>query len=81
MSSLGTEGGLICDFQSGDTSLRVLEKRNLQLPRGKIRALRAAGLVVQRRRSDYAGPAGRVIGCLVLVAAAQGCAHVREFAS
>jgi hypothetical protein len=38
-------------------------------------------LVVQRRRSDYAVPAGRVIPCLVLVAAAQGCAHVREFAS
>jgi hypothetical protein len=46
-----------------------------------LRELRAAGLVVQRRRSDYAVPAGRVIPCLVLVAAAQGCAHVWEFAS
>jgi hypothetical protein len=46
-----------------------------------LRERRAAGLVVQRRRSGYAVPAGRAIPCLVLVAAAQGCAHVREFAS
>jgi hypothetical protein len=50
-------------------------------PYRHLRELRSAGLVVQRRRSGYAVPAGRAIPCLVLVAAAQGCAHVREFAS
>jgi hypothetical protein len=46
-----------------------------------LRELQAAGLVVQRRRNDYAVPADRVIPCLVLVAAAQTCAHVGEIAS
>ncbi len=46
-----------------------------------LRELQAAGLVVQRRRNDYAVPADRVIPCLVLVAAAQSCAHVGEMAS
>lgn len=46
-----------------------------------LRELQAAGLVVQRRRNDYAVPADRVIACLVLVAAAQSCAHVGEIAS
>jgi len=41
----------------------------------------AAGLAVQRRCNGYAVPAGWVIPCVVLVAAAQGCANVREFAS
>jgi DNA-binding transcriptional ArsR family regulator len=41
-----------------------------------LRELQAAGLVVQRRRNDYAVPADRVILCLVLVAAAKSCAHV-----
>lgn len=40
-----------------------------------LRELQAAGLVVQRRRNDYAVPADRVILCLVLVAAAKSCAH------
>jgi len=40
-----------------------------------------AGLVVQRWRNGYAVPAGRVIPRVVLVAAAQGRANVREFAS
>jgi len=46
-----------------------------------LRELQAAGLVIQRRRNDYAVPADRVIPCLVLVAAAQSCAHVGEIAS
>jgi DNA-binding transcriptional ArsR family regulator len=46
-----------------------------------LRELQAAGLVTQRRRNDYAVPADRVIPCLVLVAAAQTCAHVGEIAS
>lgn len=46
-----------------------------------LRELQAAGLVVQRRRNDYAVPADRVILCLVLVAAAQSCAHVGEVAT
>ena len=41
----------------------------------------AAGLAVQRWPNGYAVPAGWVIPCVVLVAAAQGCANVREFAS
>jgi DNA-binding transcriptional ArsR family regulator len=46
-----------------------------------LRELQAAGLVVQRRRNDYAIPADRVILCLVLVAAAKSCAHVEAVAS
>jgi DNA-binding transcriptional ArsR family regulator len=46
-----------------------------------LRELQAAGLVQQRRRNDYAVPADRVILCLILVAAAKSCAHVREAAS
>jgi DNA-binding transcriptional ArsR family regulator len=46
-----------------------------------LRELQAAGLVRQRRRNDYAVPADRVILCLILVAAAKSCAHVREAAS
>jgi hypothetical protein len=46
-----------------------------------LRELQAAGLVVQRRRNDYAVPADRIIPCLVLVAAAQSCAHIGEIAS
>jgi len=46
-----------------------------------LRELQAAGLVVQRRRNDYTVPADRVVPCLVLVAAAQTCAHVGEIAS
>jgi DNA-binding transcriptional ArsR family regulator len=46
-----------------------------------LRELQAAGLVIQRRRNDYAVPADRVILCLVLVAAAKSCAHVREATS
>jgi DNA-binding transcriptional ArsR family regulator len=41
-----------------------------------LRELQAAGLVVQRRRNDYAVPTDRVVPCLVLVAAAKTCAHV-----
>ncbi len=41
----------------------------------------AAGLAVQRRCNGYAVAAGWVIPRVVLVAAAQGCANVREFAS
>ena len=40
-----------------------------------LRERQAAGLVVQRRRNGYAVPAGWVIACVVLVAAAQGCAN------
>jgi hypothetical protein len=46
-----------------------------------LRELQAAGLVVQRRRNDYAVPSDRIIPCLVLVAAAQSCAHIGEIAS
>lgn len=46
-----------------------------------LRELQAAGLVQQRRRNDYAVPADRVILCLIMVAAAKSCAHVREAAS
>jgi DNA-binding transcriptional ArsR family regulator len=46
-----------------------------------LRELQVAGLVIQRRRNDYAVPADRVILCLVLVAAAKSCAHVREATS
>jgi len=41
----------------------------------------AAGLAVQRWCNGYAVPAGWVIPRVVLVAAAQGCANFREFAS
>jgi len=41
VSSLGTEGGLICDFQFGDVSVGALEVRNVHLLRGKIRAVQA----------------------------------------
>lgn len=37
-----------------------------------LRELRAAGLVVSRRRNDYAIPADRVVAVLVIVAAALG---------
>ena len=47
----------------------------------RLRERQAAGLVVQLRRNGYAVPAGWVIRCVVLVAAAQGCANVREIAS
>ena len=40
-----------------------------------LRERQAAGLVVQRRRNGYAVPAGWVIACVVLVAAAPGCAN------
>lgn len=46
-----------------------------------LRELQAAGLVVQRRRNDYAVPADRVILCLVLVAAAKSCVHTEAVAS
>ena len=46
-----------------------------------LRERQAGGLVVPGRRSGYAVPAGRVITCLVLVAAAHKCANVRGFAS
>jgi len=46
-----------------------------------LRELQAAGLVVQRRRNDYAVPAVRVVPCLVLIAVAQSCAHIGEIAS
>ena len=46
-----------------------------------LRELQAAGLVVQRRRNDYAVPAERVIPCLILVAAAKSCARATELAS
>jgi uncharacterized protein YjbI with pentapeptide repeats len=52
LSSLGTEGGLICDFQFGDTSLRTLEVRNVQLLHGKIRALRAERATITAVRID-----------------------------
>jgi uncharacterized protein YjbI with pentapeptide repeats len=39
VSSLGTEGSQICDFQFGDVSVRTLEVRNLRLLSGKIRAV------------------------------------------
>ncbi len=41
-----------------------------------LRELQAAGLVVQRRRNDYAVATDRVILCLVLVAAAKSCARL-----
>ena len=52
MSSLGTEGGLVCDFQFGEASLRALEVRNVQLLRGKIRALRAGRASMTAVRID-----------------------------
>jgi len=65
------------------TTYELAQSRAWVLPASSaiICELQAAGLVVQRRRSDYAMPAGQVIPCLVLEAAAQECAHVREFAS
>ena len=52
VSSLGTEGGLICDFHFGHTSLRTLEVRNVQLLHGKIRALRAERATITAVRID-----------------------------
>lgn len=46
-----------------------------------LRELQGAGLVVQRRRNDYAVPTDRVVLCLVLVAAAMSCARVEAVAS
>jgi uncharacterized protein YjbI with pentapeptide repeats len=52
VSSLGTEGGLIRDFQFGDASLRTLELRNAHLLHGKIRALRAERAAITAGRID-----------------------------
>jgi hypothetical protein len=46
-----------------------------------LRERQPAGLVVQRPRNGYAVPAGWVMPCVVLVAAAQGCANVRGLAA
>ena len=52
VSSLGTEGGQICDFQFGDVSVRTLEVRNLRLLSGKIRAVQAGSASITGARID-----------------------------
>ena len=52
VSSLGTEGGQICDFQFGDVSVPTLEVRNVQLLSGKIRAVQAGRASITGARID-----------------------------
>src|ERR1700691_5460536 len=52
VSSLGTEGSQICDFQFGDVSVRTLEVRNLRLLSGKIRAVQAGRASITGARID-----------------------------
>ena len=52
VSSLGTEGGQICDFQFGDVSVPTLEVRNVQLLSGKIRAVQAGRASITAARID-----------------------------
>jgi uncharacterized protein YjbI with pentapeptide repeats len=52
VSSLGTDGGSVSDFQFGDASLRALDLKNVRLLHGKIRALRAERATITGVRID-----------------------------
>src|ERR1019366_8394837 len=54
VSSLGTDGGSVSDFQFGEASLRALDLKNVMLLRGKIRALRAERANITGVRIDSA---------------------------